>query len=515
VSPAAVRVAPTVSGPPAPAAPELPEATASRLIDAGGWLLYLWVVLALADALPRSMFTAGHRDFLVVIGVLGLWRYGLGLVHFVRAMLFLHWSFPRARAQAEALGAAGLPSHAYFLVTSFRIDAHTTSRVYRAVIEEAARCGSPATIVASIVEMADERLIKALWQRLAPPRVALRIVRVPGTGKRDGLAQGFRTIARDAPGPDAVVAVIDGDTVVRPGIIRGTAPFFKVFPGVGGLTTNEFCDVQGRPIMRDWHRMRFAQRHLNMCSMAFGKHVLTLTGRMSLFRASVVVDPEFIDDVQNDYLDHWRLGRFKFLTGDDKSSWYSLVRHGWQTYYVPDVAIDTLEHPPSESFFKSSRMLMFRWYGNSLRQNYRAVKLGPGVLGAFTYYVMWDQRVTMWTSLFGLTAALVASVKYGPVALLAYAVWVGLSRLYLTLLLTASGHRVSPLYPVLLYYNQIVGALIKIRVFFHLDQQSWTRQKTRLARDLDGFERWFNPWSSEVMTFSATALFLVLVFHLV
>jgi glycosyltransferase Alg8 len=52
-------------------------------------------------------------------------------------------------------------------------------------------------------------------------------------------------------------------------------------------------------------------------------------------------------------------------------------------------------------------------------------------------------------------------------------------------------------------------------VFFHLDQQTWTRQKTRLQRELDGFERWFNPGSSEVMTFSAASLFLVFVFHLV
>jgi len=486
------------------------------LVTAAGWLLYLWVVLALADALPNEAFTPGHRQFLLVIGTLGIWRYGLGILHFIRALLFLHVAFPRARARADALGAAGLPSHAYFLVTSFRIDAHTTADVYRSVIEEAARCGRPATLIASIVELADERLIRALWQRLAPPpSVRLQVVRIPGTGKRDGLAHGFRAIAADQPAADAVVAVIDGDTVIRPGLIRSTAPFFKVLPSVGALTTNEFCDVQGRPVMREWHRLRFAQRHLNMCSMALGKHVLTLTGRMSLFRAQVVAHPEFIEDVQHDELDHWRLGRFKFLTGDDKSSWYSLVRHGWDTYYVPDTSIDTLEHPPTSSFFTSSRMLMFRWYGNSLRQNYRAVKLGPATLGWFTYYVLWDQRVTMWTSLFGLTAAIIASFKYGGLALLSYAVWVGFSRLYMTLILTASGHRVGPLYPVLLYYNQIVGALIKVYVFFHLDQQTWTRQKTKLQRELDGFERWFNPASSEVMTFSAASLFLVLVFHLV
>ncbi|MEM8240183.1 mannuronan synthase, partial [Morganella morganii subsp. sibonii] len=147
---------------------------------------------------------------------------------------------------------------------------------------------------------------------------------------------------------------------------------FKLFPNVGGLTTNEFCEVQGGYVMSEWHKLRFAQRHINMCSMALSKRVLTMTGRMSVFRARVVTNPEFITDVENDHLEHWRLGRFKFLTGDDKSSWFSLMRLGYDTFYVPDAAINTVEHPPEKSFIKASRKLMYRWYGNNLRQNSRA-----------------------------------------------------------------------------------------------------------------------------------------------
>ncbi len=239
----------------------------------------------------------------------------------------------------------------------------------------------------------------------------------------------MRSIARDRPPAGAVVAVIDGDSVLRPGTIAATAPYLKLFPNVGALTTNEFCRVEGGPLITQWHKLRFAQRHLNMCSMALSNRVLTLTGRMSLFRAEVVTHPEFISDIENDALEHWRLGRFRFLTGDDKSSWFSLMRHGWDTWYVPDAAIDTLESPPSKSFFTASRQLMFRWYGNSLRQNSRAVRLGPGRLGLFTTYVLWDQRVSMWTSLLGLTGATAASLKYGAHVFAAYALWVGLSRL--------------------------------------------------------------------------------------
>ena len=77
----------------------------------------------------------------------------------------------------------------------------------------------------------------------------------------------------------------------------------------------------------------------------------------------------------------------------------------------------------------------------------------------------------------------------------------------LTLLLLASGHRIGPAYPLILYYNQIVGALVKVYVFFRLDQQSWTRQKTKLDRGLGGFQQWFNTWSSRAMTFSAASIF--------
>ncbi|MDP3856986.1 MAG: glycosyltransferase family 2 protein [Stagnimonas sp.] len=500
----------------------LPSAVAARPArptprgEALGWLALLGGLLLLAALLPPTTFSPGHKHFLLAIGLIGVWRYTLGFTHFSRALLFLYWTHPRARRAAAALGEAALPSHVYLLVTSFRIDAATTAAVYRAVIAEAVACGRPATVVASIVELADQGLITALWQRLAPPeRVCLRLVRIPGTGKRDGLAQGFRAISRDLPDDDAVVAVVDGDTVLQPGVVRQCAPYLKLFPNVGGLTTNEHCRVDGSRVMSDWHQLRFAQRHLNMCSMALSKRVLTLTGRMSMFRASVVVQPGFIADVEHDALDHWRLGRFKFLTGDDKSSWYSLMRLGYDTYYVPEADILTVEHPPDRSFWKASRQLMFRWYGNSLRQNSRATRLGWRRLGSFTSYVLWDQRIGMWTSLLGLTAALIAAIKYGPGLLLAYLLWVGLSRTVMSLMLIVSGHRIGPAYPVLLYYNQIVGALTKIKVFFHLDQQSWTRQKTSNARQLDAFQRWFNPLSSRVMLATSSLVFVTLVAQLV
>ena len=344
------------------------------LLQAAGWLFYLSLLMGIAMALPTSTFDSESKDFIFLIGAVGIWRYSMGATHFVRGMIFLYIVYPHLRRKVRKLGKAADPSHVYLMVTSFRIDALTTAQVYGSVIREAIECGLPTTVVCSIVEMSDELLVKSLWARMNPPaRVKLDFVRIPGTGKRDGLAYGFRAISRHLPDDRAVVAVIDGDTVLAEGVVLKTVPWFQLFGNVGGLTTNEFCEVRGGYIMSEWHKLRFAQRHINMCSMALSKRVLTMTGRMSVFRATVVTNPDFIADVESDSLQHWRLGRFKFLTGDDKSSWFSLMRLGYDTFYVPDAAIHTVEHPPEKSFIKASRKLMFRWYGNNLRQNSRCL----------------------------------------------------------------------------------------------------------------------------------------------
>lgn len=483
---------------------------------AAGWLLFLTFLGCLALAVPTEVFVPGSERFILLIGLIGIWRYGIGLVHFARGMLFLHWVFPRVKRKVQRLGDSLDPSHVYLMVTSFRIDAKSTAEVYDSIIREAINCNWPVTVVCSIVEYSDEVIMRSLWAQRSPPeRIKLRIVRIPGTGKRDGLAYGFRAISRDMPDHNAIVAVVDGDTVLNDGVVRETAPYFKLNPKLGALTTNEFCEVRGSYIMSEWHKLRFAQRHINMCSMALSNRVLTLTGRMSVFRASVVTNPTFIADVEHDKLNHWRLGQFKFLTGDDKSSWFSLMRLGLDTWYVPSASINTIEHPPDRNFVRASRKLMFRWYGNALRQNSRATKLGVGHLGWFTYYVLWDQRISMWTSLFGLLASVLAAIKYHFSYFLIYCLWITITRLILTLMLLASGHKIGPGYPLLLYYNQILGSFMKIFVFFRLDQQSWTRQNTKLEHGHGGFQKWFNPWSAKVYTFSSASIFVAVVLALI
>jgi mannuronan synthase len=256
--------------------------------------------------------------------------------------------------------------------------------------------------------------------------------------------------------------------------------------------------VHGSWLFAQWYALRFAQRHILMSSMGLSRRVLTLTGRMSMFRASIICDPTFMSQVELDYIDHPRLGRFKFLTGDDKSSWFWLLKNDYQMLYLPDVVVTTIEDPPSKSFLGSAAMLMVRWYGNMLRTNRRALALGPRRIGFFVWWAILDQRLSMWTCLVGLTSAILATLLISPFTILVYAVWILASRYALTLSLLSARKRISVITPLLLYFNQIYGSLMKIFVFFHLDRQKWTRQKTTLARTNQSYIARFRHVESKV-----------------
>jgi glycosyltransferase Alg8 len=190
-----------------------------------------------------------------------------------------------------------------------------------------------------------------------------------------------------------------------------------------------------------------------------------------------VTRTSFIEIVEGDHLEHWRFGRFQFLSGDDKSTWFWLLKHGYRTIYLPDVYACGFEQlPDRHSFVSGTVSLMRRWYGNMLRNNGRAVRLGPRPMGLFTWWCLVDQRLSIWTALTGPGIALLLSLAHQWSFALGYLAWIMLVRLAATALLGAYRRRFSPLWPILLYYNQIVGALVKTYVASRLDQQSWVRQ---------------------------------------
>ncbi|WP_374376266.1 glycosyltransferase [Tabrizicola sp.] len=443
-----------------------------------GHLCYLAVLALLVLSIPPGAL--GHvSNGLIVVGAIGAWRYGWALVNYLRAAWYRARAYPRLKARALAAHAASsAQGHAWFLITSYRIDTETTRRVYRALFRAAAAAPGGATVIASVVETADARLIRQLHAAMDVPMQGVRLVvdQIPGTGKRDALARSLRLIAGQAPSRRDILLLVDGDSCVPEDIVDASAPFFSD-PKVGALTTDEAAEIHAPGLFADWFALRFTQRQMMMCSAGLSGRVLTLTGRMSIFRADLATRPEFIRLVQHDHIDHWRLGRVDFLTGDDKSTWFWLLQRGYRMLYLPDVTSISLESQPKPGFAESAVTLMIRWFGNMLRTNSRALALGPQRIGLFTWWSILDQKIGIWTTLAGPISMLLAAIFVEPMVLPAYLAWVMATRyLFCWVLATVRGRGFPITWPLLLYFGQIVGAAVKSHVLFRLDRQRWTRQ---------------------------------------
>jgi glycosyltransferase Alg8 len=494
--------------------------------------LYIMALAAVLLHAPAELLDPANRPFFVVIGVIGIWRYSWAIVHFVRAQRYKRVVFPRLRRRADRLAAAlaapaaegadppdGAPPavveqpELHILVTTFRLRAEITAEVFRAVFAEACRYQGRVTVVAALVEMADQRFVKHIFHKIAPPdRVRLILVRTPSHGKRHSLAVGLKAIARSRPGPDALVTLVDGDTILMPGTLERCVPLFAVMPEAAALTTDEDAVVDGGIWLRQWFQLRFAQRHMLMCSMGLSGRLLTLTGRMSMFRARFAVDPSFIDSLAADSIDHWRIGRIPLLTGDDKSTWYWLLRRRQAMLYVPDVKVITLEEPSDRRFFVASTQQMRRWFGNMLRASGRAIALGPGQVGLFAWWCLIDQRISMWTPLLLPLSAVGLAIVIGPVVLYAYLAWVMSTRLIQSLALLTVRDRVGGLYPLLILYGQIYGSLVKTWILFHPYLQGWTRQPVVVPGANGGIGRWQSALSHYTYLVAMLALLTVVAF---
>ena len=442
---------------------------------------FIAVILLLTSLVPKGALGEMHQqtNTILVLGFLGTWRYTWAAINFSRAIYYRRVVYPRRKAKAFArFDARGAPCHAYFLVTSFMVDRDTTIACYRALFLAAAKARDGATIVSSVVDGADERLIRSIFDS-APQdmsRVKLVIDRIKANGKRDALAQSLKLIAAECPTARDIIVFVDGDTLVPADIVMQAAPMFTNLR-MGALTTDEGIIIERKNLFRDWFILRFNQRQVMMCSMGLSNRVLTLTGRMSVFRADLATNPDFVNGVNFDYLDHWRLGRVKFLTGDDKSTWYWLLKNGYEMAYLPDVQSLSMETQPRDTFYDSAKVLMTRWFGNMMRTNGRAVALGPRRIGFFTWWSVMDQRISMWTTMVGPISVILAAMFHSVTIIPFYIAWVMVTRYIFCVIISLFRGTWFPVtHPFILYFGQVAGAVVKIYVMFRMDRQKWTRQ---------------------------------------
>jgi glycosyltransferase Alg8 len=454
------------------------QTVASRITELTTFVFGMALLILIVSELPADVFSPESQTFFFVIGTIAIWRYSWWAVQAIRSVWYNRAIFPRMRAEADAVGEHDKPPELFVLCTSFRIEARVNFQVYDALVREAHAYGVPTTIFASVSDRTDVDVITHVMDEHGwPQNVEVRYMFQKGDGKRSAMAEVLRAISRRLPAPGSLLISMDGDIRLEPGTLSRSLSFFAAQDDLGALTTNNRAEVTGNDATREWYDLRYAQRHLMMSSMSVSRRLLVLTGRYSVFRADLATQPDFIDLIESDHVDHWRFGNFKFLSGDDKSSWYWLLKNGWRMLYIPDVYVTGFEElPDRRRFFASTTDLMRRWYGNMLRTSNRAIALGPRPMGMFTWWSLVDQRLSMWTTLVGPTVVTLVSLFVRPSFFFAYVLWILMTRGIATLILAWQRGRFSLLWIPLIYYNQVWGAMLKTYVSFRFNRQKWSRQ---------------------------------------
>ena len=456
-----------------------------RLRDVCGLSVYVAVILAAIAGVPAQTWDRLGSKLFISIGVIGLWRYSWWLLHFVRAQVYEHIRFPRLRAASERLWRDGWrPARVHYIVTTFMERPETTQAVIAAIVDECRTSGIPTRIYLGTGLPKDEQVARDFLFRVGRSLdLELVIVRQNRPGKRAALGLALRALSRAGVAHDEPVVFMDGDTILLPGFLRRCLPLFEVRRDLDALTTAEQAIVLGPRWISTWLDMRFAQRHLTMQSHALAHKVLALTGRCSVFRGGEVMRDEFIRLVESDNLEDWLWGTIPFLSGDDKSTWFALLKKpgGGVMLYVPDAMVCTVENIAG-SAWQRMRFNLLRWSGNAIRNSGRVIALGPRRIGWFIWWCVLDQRISMWTGLLGPAAALMNLFWGDPGLTLIYLSWICTTRLLLALPLFAYAGEIRPAFPLFLYMNQLANSLIKGYLTFRPATQRWLNRGDQRAR---------------------------------
>lgn len=451
--------------------------------DLAHLLVLLAVTAWILSAIPNRFWDNDSVQLAVALGVIGIWRYGWWFVHFVRAQIYQRLVYPRKRSQTARLWKQGWrPDNLYFMMTTYRENRRVTEKVLASILREVREVGVPAKLFVGSGDAYDEEVIENFLQvNGRGVDLSVIIVRQNKPGKRFAIGLALRAMSRHGVDGNDPVVFLDGDSILAPGCLRRCLPLFQLDRELVALTTDERVEVEEGPNwIRSWLNLRFAQRHLAMQSHALSNKVLTLTGRMSVFRAENVVKNDFIRTVEADHLEHWLWHEFRFLSGDDKSTWYWLLKHGGNMLYVPDALVITVERIEGNGHERMVQNLL-RWSGNVLRNGARALALGPRHVGPFIWWCILDQRIAMWTTLIGPMSALILAIFVDPMAIPAYLAWVLITRTFLSLLLYPYARGIQVSFPFFLFANQLLNALVKVYLVFRLPKQRWMNRGDQRA----------------------------------
>ncbi len=506
-----------------------PKPASPRLNDPGYWpagwekwnltvliqiALYICVCAIAISLVPNKLFDPEIRQVTYVIGFLGIWRFSWWFTHAARAVVYGRLVYPKMQAEGRRILDSGWrPKHLHFMMTTYKEHRAITEAVVRGMVVQVREAGIPATIWLGSGDQFDEDIIENQLKLVAADLdITLRIIRQNVGGKRMAIGLVLRAMSRANVPDDDIVVFMDGDFIMESGAVRNCLPLFKMYPDLQAVTTDEEVIAEAPRWMQSMLSMRFAQRRLAMQSHALAGRVLTLTGRMSVFRVKHVKTREFIRLLEADYLDHWLWGGFRFLSGDDKSTLYYMLKHGARLLYVPDARGYTVEVVEGNGV---NRMIQNyrRWSGNMLRNGARVIALGPARVPFFIWWCFVDQRIAMWTMLVSPAVAVAAAFLHSPAYLIQYLIFIAISRLMLSAVLWTYARTVDLSYPWVMYINQVVNAAVKVYSIFRLSKQRWfNRGDQKAGVSGDRLISMAREGMSAYQTFvGVTALFLIVI----
>ena len=478
-------------------------------------LIYGSIILVLLYLIYPELYLL-KNGVIISLSIFAFWRYGWMITNNIRAFIYGYFYYPYLKRRAEKVSEDHkFPQNIYFMIPSYQEDFWVTIESFRSVLSEISEIPSSVTIVVATSGEKEDAVILNMFKAHRKRADTKLIFQHQVAGKRIAMGHALRTIAREYhtkkfSDPNSVTIFMDGDSYMEKGFLRKIIPFFVSEYRLGALTTNEAAYIESKNRWyKEWFNLKFGQRHILFQAHALSRKVMTLTGRLSAYRTSIVVRDDFISLVENDIITDPVHGKFRFLMGDDKSTWFYLLKNGWDMLYIPDALCISLESRDG-SFLELSRSLPYRWFGNTLRNNNRALKLGPRKLGWYIWYAVLDQRLIMWTSLVGISSALILGVFISPYYPLFFIIWVIFIRLIQLFIIALGGHHVSWRMLLLILYTQWIGALIKIKAFYNLSDQRWSKNGDEQKTDKDRvhIRHPLVPLLPRIMMFSSISFFI-------
>ena len=482
-------------------------------------LLYGFIASVLFYMMMPYLYYA-KNETLIVLGIFAFWRYSWLMLNFARSFIYAKFTYPNLKKKIAKLdNKAKFPSHVYFSIPSYKEEDWVSVETFKSIMNELATIPSSATMIVSTSGDPQEDAVIYQTCKAHPAYEKVELVfQHQKEGKRIAMGHSMRAIARryfkKERDYNSVTFFMDGDSYLEKGFFEKLLPHFAIDKDLGALTTNEAAFIRTNSNWyKDWFNLKFGQRHTLFQSHSLSKKVLTLTGRLSAYRTDIVVQEKFISRVENDIITTVMHGKFRFLMGDDKTTWFNLLEEGWNMRYLPDVLCYSLESRDA-NFLDLSQSLPYRWYGNTLRNSNRALALGPKrIKSFFIWWAILDQRISMWTSLVGITGAIILGLTKAYFYFLFYLVWVLYVRIFQIAIIAYNGHPVSMRTIPLMLYTQWLGSLVKIKALFHLSDQKWSKGGEVQSSD-DSVAKidhpFFNYMPDFLMTFSYLLFFYVM-----